>query len=53
VDFILNKQNAVIPVEVKFQELNAPGLPRSLQSFINKYKPENVYLINKKMDEKS
>jgi hypothetical protein len=52
VDFILNKQNKVIPVEVKFQELTTPNLPRSLQSFINKYKPENVYLINKKMNGK-
>lgn len=46
VDFILKKGEEIIPFEVKFTKLNKIKIPRSLISFINKYKPKKAYLIN-------
>lgn len=46
VDFIINKPNELIPVEVKFSHLKKPEITRSLRSFIEKYKPAKAWVIN-------
>ena len=46
VDFVMNKINTVIPVEVKFKSLKSAKLTASLHSFIKKYKPQKVIIIN-------
>ncbi|MCP4681001.1 MAG: ATP-binding protein [Desulfobacterales bacterium] len=46
VDFILERGNRVVPVEVKFKSLKKEVIPRSLRSFIEKYEPPEAYLVN-------
>ncbi len=36
----------LIPVEVKYKQLKQEKVPTSLRSFIEKYSPENAYVIN-------
>ncbi len=36
----------LIPVKVKYKQLNQEKVPASLRSFIEKYSPENAYVIN-------
>ena len=36
----------VIPLEVKYKHLKQDKVPPSLRSFINKYNPEQAYIIN-------
>lgn len=51
VDFIVEDKGEVIPVEVKFSNLTKTTISRSLKSFITKYEPEKVYVVNLSMDE--
>jgi predicted AAA+ superfamily ATPase len=46
VDFIIERGNSVIPIEVKFKSLKQEEIPRSLRSFIAKYEPSEAYIIN-------
>ena len=46
VDFILDKGEEKIPVEVKFKHLKKAKITRSLRSFITKYNPENAWVVN-------
>jgi predicted AAA+ superfamily ATPase len=46
VDFVIEKGRDLIPVEVKFKDLKAVELPRSLISFCRKYGPRQAYVIN-------
>jgi len=52
VDFIIDFGQKVVPVEVKFKELKRPEIGRSLRSFITKYQPEEVWVINLGLKEK-
>ena len=45
VDFIIEKDGAVIPVEVKFS-LIKPKITKSFHSFINSYRPKNAYVLS-------
>ncbi len=45
VDFIIEKEGKVIPIEVKYS--STPAVGKSLHSFINKYKPNMVYVVTK------
>ena len=47
VDFVLRIKNEIIPIEVKFQNLEKPKISRSLRSFIETYKPKKVLVITK------
>jgi hypothetical protein len=47
VDFIINKQHSVIPVEVKYSKLAKPEMTRSFRSFIEKYKPGEAWIVNR------
>jgi len=46
VDFILESGRKVVPVEVKYKSLRKEEIPRSLRSFIEKYSPDEGYVIN-------
>lgn len=46
VDFIINLEREVIPVEVKYKEFKKPEITKSLRSFISKYHPVKVFIVN-------
>jgi predicted AAA+ superfamily ATPase len=46
VDFVLNYGNKYIPIEVKYSLSKKAVVPRSLLSFIKKYKPGQAFIIN-------
>jgi predicted AAA+ superfamily ATPase len=50
VDFIVNSAKLLIPIEVKYRNLNQPKISRSLRSFIKRYKPGRSYIINLSFD---
>ncbi len=47
VDFVLEKDREMIPLEVKFQDFKIPRLSRSFLSFIESYQPEKGIVLNK------
>jgi predicted AAA+ superfamily ATPase len=46
VDFVIDSERTVTPVEAKYKHLRQTRVPASLRSFISKYQPENAYIIN-------
>lgn len=52
IDFIIDTGSNVIPLEVKYKEFSNPTVPRSFSSFIEKYKPEKCFIINKNLQKK-
>ncbi|OGD10585.1 ATPase [Candidatus Amesbacteria bacterium RIFOXYB1_FULL_44_23] len=46
VDFVLEKGLEVTPIEVKYSKLTKPEIPRSLRSFLIRYKPSNAYIVH-------
>ncbi|ODS36688.1 MAG: hypothetical protein A7316_09925 [Candidatus Altiarchaeales archaeon WOR_SM1_86-2] len=47
VDFILNFQKKIIPVEVKYKKFQKPEVTRSFRSFLSSYQPDNAVLLTK------
>lgn len=46
VDFVIHRIRDVIPIEVKFKSLSSPLLTASIHSFVQKYKPARVIVVN-------
>jgi uncharacterized protein len=46
VDFVLDKNTAVVPIEVKYRKLTAPVTTRSFQSFLSAHHPATGYVIH-------
>lgn len=46
VDFVIDKLQEVIPIEVKYKKLSQPAMTRSFQSFLSKYEPKRGYVIH-------
>lgn len=47
VDFVVTpNKRKVLPVEVKYKELQQTKVPRALRSFLKKYEPESAYIVN-------
>lgn len=46
VDFILNINNRIVPIEAKAHEMKQPALTRSFRSFIDSYKPDAGIVVN-------
>jgi uncharacterized protein len=46
VDFVIDKKRDVLPVEVKYSSLARPVLSRSFRSFIEKYSPDEAWIVN-------
>lgn len=49
VDFIVKRPSGILPIEVKYGEQSVHVLSRSLRSFIEKYKPYEVWVINRSL----
>ncbi len=47
VDFVINKQTDLLPIEVKYGEINKTTISRSFRNFIEKYKPKQAIIINR------
>lgn len=47
VDFVVNRGREIIPIEVKYADLNKVEIGRSLASFIQKYNPKTAIIVNK------
>jgi hypothetical protein len=43
---VIDAGQRLIPVEVKYKHLKQEKVPLSLRSFIDKYNPEQAYIIN-------
>jgi predicted AAA+ superfamily ATPase len=46
VDFVIERYENPLPVEVKYSSLSKPDLTRSLRSFIDHYHPTDAWVIN-------
>jgi len=49
IDFAIDLGRKVIPVEVKYRDFSQAVIPRSFNSFIEKYAPERCLIINKNL----
>lgn len=52
VDFVIDKGESVIPIEVKARKIKEVKLPRSFKNFINRYRPKKAFLVNLELKEK-
>ena len=50
VDFVIDRVQDLLPVEVKARSLKKPTISRSLRSFIDTYKPKEAWLVNLSLD---
>lgn len=46
-DFVLEQQQQLIPIEVKFREMKKAALPSGLRGFIRQYAPEKAIVVTK------
>jgi len=46
VDFVLDKNTEVVPIEVKYRKLPVPAATRSFQNFVSAYHPSKGYVIH-------
>ena len=46
VDFVLERGGNIVPIEVKYKSLKKEVFSRSLRSFIEKYSPDEAYVVN-------
>lgn len=51
VDFVIQTENGLTPVEVKYSNLKNTSISRSFRSFINKYQPQTALLVNLSLEE--
>lgn len=47
VDFILEKKDEIIPIEVKYSSFKIPKISRGFRSFISEYKPKRAIILTK------
>lgn len=47
VDFLLEQQDRILPVEVKYSVLKSPKISRSLRNFITKYHPQRAIIATR------
>lgn len=46
VDFVVDQNVQILPVEVKYRNLSAPETTRSFQSFLNAYHPRQGFIVH-------
>ena len=49
IDFVIETGRSVIPVEVKYKDMEKPSPPRAMDGFIEKYHPPFCLIINKSL----
>lgn len=47
VDFVLEKKNEIIPIEVKYSSFTSPRISRGFRSFISEYTPKRGVILSK------
>ena len=47
VDFILEREKDIVPIEVKYANMSEPKITRSFRNFLLKYKPENALVLTR------
>jgi len=47
VDFILEKEGKIVPIEVKYSNMSGPKISRGFRNFILHYKPEKALVLTK------
>jgi predicted AAA+ superfamily ATPase len=47
VDFVLENNGDIIPLEVKYQTFKTPKIPSGLKAFIENYKPKDAFVFTK------
>lgn len=50
VDFVIRRGQEAIPVEVKYRAMRQMEIRRSFRSFLERYRPERGYVINRTLD---
>jgi len=50
VDFVVQTEQGLTPIEVKYSKLKKAIVSRSFRSFINKYSPKIAYIVNLSLD---
>lgn len=51
VDFIFERGQTLIPIEVKDSDINKPTLSRSYQAFLKRYAPPQGFIVNRSLDQ--
>ena len=46
IDFIVNKGNEIVPIEVKYKNLKTPTISKSIGNFIKRYKVKKIIIVN-------
>lgn len=46
VDFVIDTGAKLIPIEVKYRQIEKPAIPRSLRSFLAKYQPKEAFIVH-------
>jgi hypothetical protein len=49
VDFVLVRGDRAIPIEVKYSILKTPRIERSFRSFLDTYRPEKAFVVNRSL----
>jgi predicted AAA+ superfamily ATPase len=52
VDFVLDRAISQLPIEIKSGSLRKPVVSRSMRSFIEKYQPEEAWVINLSLNQR-
>ncbi len=47
VDFLIFKEDEIVPIEVKFQDQKRMRIPSGLRSFVREYNPKRAFVITK------
>ncbi len=47
VDFVIEKHNEIMPIEVKYATFNSPQITRGFRSFIQEYRPKRALVLTK------
>ena len=46
VDFVVDFTTKILPIEVKYKKINKPVIEKSTRSFIDRYEPQELWVIN-------
>ena len=46
VDFVVQNEDGITPIEVKYSKLKKTTVSRSFRSFITKYSPKTAFIVN-------
>ena len=54
IDFIIDRANYIVPIEVKYKHLKSPVIPRAIRSFIKRYSKniDKIVIFNLSLNEK-